>query len=178
MSAQERATTPNGTLYNLATSDIEPWQFFCVGAHSLWYAPLEAIMVLCLLIREAGPAALVGWGALVVIPVLQSRLGRRFGALRRIASPFTDTRVSLTQQAIAGSRLIKINGWESALYDIITKARGLEIERKHAAWSCKGTNEALYYASSTVIAGITFATRVLTGTELTRRNVFVSLVLL
>ncbi|CAN0466179.1 unnamed protein product, partial [Hapterophycus canaliculatus] len=45
----------------------------------------------------------------------QGCFSRKFASVRQRVTTLTDERVKLTNQAVAGARLMKMNGWEPAL---------------------------------------------------------------
>ncbi|CAM9434413.1 unnamed protein product, partial [Ectocarpus sp. 13 AM-2016] len=109
---------------------------------------------------------------------VQGAFSRRFSQVRQRVTVLTDERVNLTNQAVAGARLMKINAWEPALEKEIRRVRAEEIRVLLKATLLRAINEALFFVQPAVISCLVFATYHLLGNVLEPRQVFTTLALL
>ncbi|CAM9820973.1 unnamed protein product, partial [Ectocarpus sp. 8 AP-2014] len=125
---------------------------------------------------------------------VQGAFSRRFSQVRQRVTVLTDERVKLTNQAVAGARLMKINAWEPALEKEIRRqwagehalsntiavdlVRAEEIRVLLTATLLRAVNEAMFFIQPAVISCLVFATYHLLGNVLAPRQVFTTLALL
>jgi ATP-binding cassette subfamily C (CFTR/MRP) protein 4 len=115
---------------------------------------------------------------LFMLMPLQFYLSRRFVHFRSQIAAITDARVSLVSQAVSGARVMKMNAWELEFDKRISKIRAEEVSKLQNSGRLKALNEAIYYFTSVVVAVFIFTIHVLTGGQLTPKNVFTTLALL
>lgn len=94
----------------------------------LWASPLNIIITVFLLFREIKWTVVGGIITLIVILILQAKLGKYQSNLRTKALKFTDTRISLLTKLLVGIRVWKINGWEYKISNQVEEARKQEIK--------------------------------------------------
>ncbi|CAM9857370.1 unnamed protein product, partial [Choristocarpus tenellus] len=155
-----------GYLVNLASSDVERFQYGGMFVHYLWLAPLETLVILYFGLREVGVSFLAGFAALALLIPLQACFSKRFMQVRKNVTSLTDERVKLTSQAITGARLMKINAWEPALEREISRQGMVRSEEVHAllrAMTLRAINEAMFFAQPAVISLLVFLTYHYTG---------------
>jgi ATP-binding cassette subfamily C (CFTR/MRP) protein 1 len=102
--------------------DAAAWQL-----HSLWAAPITVVVAMGLLIAQLGPSALVGMALLLLLLPLQALLMRHLMQLRRQTNALTDKRVRMTQETVAGIRVVKLLGWEEAMEKHLGQVRTEEL---------------------------------------------------
>ncbi|CAN0314176.1 unnamed protein product, partial [Scytosiphon promiscuus] len=90
----------------------------------------------------------------------------------------TDERVKLTNQAVTGARLLKINAWEPALESEIRRVRAQEVRALLKATMLRAANEAMFFAQPAVLSCLVFGTYHLLGNVLSPQQVFTTLALL
>ncbi|CAM9767000.1 unnamed protein product, partial [Ectocarpus sp. 12 AP-2014] len=108
----------------------------------------------------------------------QGAFSRRFSQVRQRVTVLTDERVKLTNQAVAGARLMKINAWEPALEKEIRRVRAEEIRVLLKATLLRAVNEAMFFIQPSVMSCLVFATYHSLGNMLAPRQVFTTLALL
>lgn len=69
------------------------------------------MLIIGLMVWQIGPAALAGVGLLVVFAPLQGILFKHLSLVRREIAPITDQRIKLTNEILAGIRVIKYFAW-------------------------------------------------------------------
>ncbi|CBN77893.1 conserved unknown protein [Ectocarpus siliculosus] len=167
-----------GHLVNLTTSDVERFQYGGLFVNYLWEAPLESLVILYFGLDLVGVSFLAGFAALALIVPMQAAFSRRFSQVRQRVTVLTDERVKLTNQAVTGARLMKINAWEPALEKEIRRVRAEEIRVLLKATLLRAINEAMFFVQPAVLSCLVFATYHLLGNVLTARQVFTTLALL
>lgn len=167
-----------GEMSNLTSNDVERFLFASLFISYMFWAPVEALAVLCVGVTMIGPAFAAGYLVLFAFVPMQFYLGHRFATYRSQIAKITDQRVSLVSQAIQGVRVMKMNGWELQFSERINKLRGEEVNMVQAASRYRAMNEAIFYATNISVAIVVFVVHVLTGHELTTHDVFVTLTLI
>ncbi|CAM9399555.1 unnamed protein product, partial [Ectocarpus sp. 12 AP-2014] len=182
-----------GHLVNLTTTDVEAFQKGGTFVNYLWGAPLQSLVILYFGLDQVGVSFLAGFAALALIVPMQGAFSRRFSQVRQRVTVLTDERVNLTNQAVAGARLMKINAWEPALEKEIRRQWAGEHANTNAIWASdysdeirvllkatllRAINEAMFFVQPAVISCLVFVTYHLLGNVLAPRQVFTTLALL
>lgn len=164
----------SGGIVNLAAGDVERFQKLCQMGAYVVLAPAEAVVILWLLWREVGIAALAGAGTLLFFVILQTWLSQRTAALRMHISKVTDERVRLQGQVIAGIRTLKMYAWEPPYASAVKRVRAKESALIAQASTYRAINEAFAVVASTLVCGATFLAAWGMEQHLSPRNVFVT----
>eukprot|EP00903_Cladosiphon_okamuranus_P016201 g14950.t2 len=167
-----------GHLVNLTTTDVERFQYSGMFVHYLWAAPLESLVILYFGWDLVGMSFLAGFAALVLMVPMQAVFSRKFSEVRQRVTVLTDERIKLTNQAVTGARLMKINAWEPALEKEIRRVRAEEVRVLLKATLLRAVNEALFFVQPAVVSCLVFTTYHLLGNVLSPQQVFTTLALL
>ncbi|BDA43779.1 probable cystic fibrosis transmembrane conductance regulator [Coccomyxa sp. Obi] len=168
-----------GRIVNLVSNDVRRFDdampFWCF----LWGGPLELAIVLVLLSVELGPAAAFAGVAsmLLVIPV-QGTLVSYIGQLRTNTARYTDERVRLAGEAIAGCLAVKMLGWEDAMCASLKGIRSNEALHAVKMARIRACNMAMFFFIMPVSSFITFAAAHALGKHLSVPSISYSLALL
>lgn len=139
----------------------------------LFWAPVQSFAILGVGIWLLGPAFAAGFALLMVVVVpLQFYLSHKFAFYRSKIAGITDQRVNLISQAVYGTRVMKMSGWEWQFYDRIAKLREAELGQIEKANRLKAWNETLFFSANVVISIVIFLVHIAMGETLTPRNVF------
>ncbi|XP_052786000.1 ATP-binding cassette sub-family C member 4-like [Mya arenaria] len=120
--------TTTGKIVNLVSNDVNRLSQPVSFLHYLWIGPLEAIVVLALLWRELGPSTFAGFAVMLLLIPVQVWMGKLFSRFRQKTAGYTDERVGLMNEIIAGMRLIKMYCWEKPFGDLVKKVRRNEVQ--------------------------------------------------
>eukprot|EP00752_Nemacystus_decipiens_P006704 g6027.t1 len=167
-----------GHLVNLMTTDVERFQYGGTFVNYLWEAPLESLVILYFGLDQVGVSFLAGFAALALMVPTQAVFSRKFSQVRQRVTVLTDERVKLTNQAVTGARLMKINAWEPALEKEIRRVRAEEVRVLLKATLLRAVNEAMFFVQPAVVSCLVFATYHLLGNVLNPQQVFTTLALL
>ena len=171
-----------GHVVSMAATDLERFQKACQYLTYVVVAPLEAVVIFGLLWRELGwAAAIASLATMATFVALQGGLSYLFGRLRSSTARFSDERVRLTGQVVAGIRVIKSQGWEPPLAAAVLRVRDREMRLIASAAMLRATNEGIFTAAPFVIGAVTFLVAwgaPAGGGALTPRSVFVSSLLM
>jgi len=162
-----------GKIMNLASNDVERFLLSALFVSYLIWSPLQSLAILYVGWTLVGRAFAAGFALLVFgfVP-LQIFLSRRFIHYRSKIAGITDTRVNFVSQAVYGSRLMKMSGFEWRFLERIQEIRRKEVKQITQANELKALNEALFFCSNVVISAVIFVVHVLSGETLTPRDVF------
>ncbi|XP_053404593.1 ATP-binding cassette sub-family C member 4-like isoform X3 [Mercenaria mercenaria] len=146
LSSEGLGKTTTGQIVNLMSNDVNRFDQAVIFLHFLWVGPIEAIAVLAILWRELGPSTLAGFAVLLLLVPVQGWMGKLFSKFRQKTAKFTDERVRLMNEIIAGMRVIKMYCWEKPFGDLVKKVRRSETRAVHkinnlrAIWEAIVTN--------------------------------------
>ena len=168
-----------GKVLNIASNDVERFILATLFISYGFWAPVQSLAILGLGIHLIGASFAAGYGLLVCVFVpLQFYLSKRFAVLRSKVASITDRRVTLVSQAVAGVRVMKMNGWENQFASRIASVRLQEITEIQRANRLKALNEAVFFSANVVVSIIIFIVHVALGGQLTPRNVYTVMVLI
>ncbi|XP_070582140.1 ATP-binding cassette sub-family C member 4-like [Ptychodera flava] len=125
--------TTTGQMSNLMTNDVSRFDQAITFLHYLWLGPLQALVILGILLYEIGWACLFGYALLVFLFPMQAFLGKLFGKLRRKTAVLTDERVRLMDEIVNAMRVIKMYAWEKPFSGMVVRVRKSEIAKVMAA---------------------------------------------
>jgi ATP-binding cassette, subfamily C (CFTR/MRP), member 4 len=172
-STHQETAASSGKILNLASNDVERFLMASLFINYLFWAPIQSFAILGVGIWLLGPAFAAGFALLIVVVVpLQFFLSNRFAYYRSKIAALTDRRVNLVSQAVYGTRVMKMSGWEWQFFDRIQSIRKREIDQISKANRLKAWNEALFFSANVVISIVIFLVHVAMGETLTPRNVF------
>lgn len=168
----------NGHITNLASNDVERFQFTSVAAVFIFVGPIASVLILILGIFVTGSAFAIGFSLMILLLPIQMHMGRKFAQFRSRVAALTDSRVSMVSQTVYGNRVMKFNGWEDSFREKIAHQREQEVNVLYRASIYRAFNEALFYFTSLVVSVITFVIDVIAnGTVLTPKTVFTAITL-
>ncbi|CAI6007087.1 unnamed protein product [Closterium sp. NIES-65] len=169
--ALTRITT--GHCITLMSNDVRRFDELPMFAQFLWAAPLELVVVTALIVLEVGAQpAFAGIAALLALIPLQALFGHFFAKQRRRTVEFTDARVKMTGEVLSGILAVKMFAWEAPFTSFIQRIRNKERRNIELASYIKAFNEASYFASSSMVSLVIFATYTLQGGYLQPSTVF------
>jgi ATP-binding cassette, subfamily C (CFTR/MRP), member 4 len=155
MGALGDATT--GRIFNLAAGDTMRIMFGLMFLPYFVWGPIEALIILGLLVWEIGWAAAIGWLFFVLIFVpLQLYFSRWFAKLQFAAAKAADHRIKLTTEIVTGAGCVKSHCWENAFVKIVDQARSKEVGILKKIATLRGLNEGIYFSSTTVVGAVIF----------------------
>lgn len=175
LSLQSLSKVSVGHVVNLSSQDVEGFQLLGCFTHFIYQPILEAIAIIYLGIDAIGVSFIAGFSIIVLLIPLQKVVSMQVGKARRFTSTHTDERIRLVNQALSGARLMKINGWEHVLRELIESVRATESSGILVTNMMRGLNEAIFFAAPVLIGFLTFTTYVSLGGTLNTGKVFVVL---
>ncbi|WAR27474.1 MRP4-like protein [Mya arenaria] len=164
------AGTTTGQIVNLMSNDVNRFDQAVIFLHFLWVGPLEAIAVLAILWRQLGPSTLAGFAVLLLLVPVQGYMGK----LQKTAK-YTDERVRLMNEIIAGMRVIKMYCWEKPFGDLVKKVRRQEAEKVKLLGYLRGFILGPFFVSAKLIIFVVFLVYISTGGVITSEKVFVAI---
>ncbi|XP_054643013.1 ATP-binding cassette sub-family C member 4-like isoform X4 [Dunckerocampus dactyliophorus] len=166
--------TTTGQIVNLLSNDVNRFDEVTLYLHFLWIAPLQAAMVILLLMYWIGPSCLAGMAVFLVLIPVQTMFGRLFSTLRAKTAVLTDSRIRTMNEVITGIRVIKMCGWEKPFAALVDEVRRMEISTIMKSSYLRGLNMASFFVASKLIIFITVCVYVLTGNQLSSSTVFMA----
>ncbi|KAL1500932.1 hypothetical protein ABEB36_006349 [Hypothenemus hampei] len=118
-----------GQMINLLSNDVARFDNCMRYLHYLWLAPLETLLIMCLLYYNVGFTSLSGFCLIILFMPLQMILGKLASKFRLTTAVKTDERVRTMNEIINGIQVIKMYNWEKYFSNVIAFIRELEIKQ-------------------------------------------------
>lgn len=165
--------TASGKIVNLLSNDVSRFDIVSIMVHSMWEAPLVALIIMYLLYTEAGYAALIGIIPVFCVVPLQSYTGKLSAIYRKQTAMKTDERVRLMDEIISGVQVIKMYAWEKPFEKLIKFARKSELKIVKKSSYVRGLFMTFNLFTTRVALFCTLLTMSLMDQKITAAKVFV-----
>ncbi|KAI9024263.1 P-loop containing nucleoside triphosphate hydrolase protein [Hyaloraphidium curvatum] len=166
-----------GKTVNLMSVDTSRLDAASSQLHQLWSAPLVVSVAIVILLVQLGPPALAGLALLIVMVPVQAFVMRYLVRLRRETNKLTDKRVRMTQEAMAGIRVLKFLGWEAAMENQLAEVRMEELKNVRTIGNIRAYIMGVSQAQPILASLLTFVAYGLAGRALTPPLAFSSIAL-
>uniref|UniRef100_A0A0L8HT71 ABC transmembrane type-1 domain-containing protein n=1 Tax=Octopus bimaculoides TaxID=37653 RepID=A0A0L8HT71_OCTBM len=104
--------TTTGQIVNLMSNDVNRFDQVLLYTHFFIIGPPQTVAIIIILWYILGPVCLLGFLVLIVIIPLQVWMGKLVSKYRCKTAIFTDQRMALMNEIIAGMRILKLYCWE------------------------------------------------------------------
>ena len=115
--------TRSGNTINLVSNDVQKIEKSLNQLGMVFSAPMELSISLGILWYFIGWEALIGTTVFFVLVAFQILLARKAADLRKKAATFTDERLMVMNEIIAGIRAVKMFAWEWNFIDVVRELR-------------------------------------------------------
>ncbi|KAG0047342.1 hypothetical protein BGZ83_007579 [Gryganskiella cystojenkinii] len=166
-----------GTVVNLISNDIQPFENATPFMLYAIIGPLEMIAVMYFLWQEIDVACLSGLLVFAILMPIQTFFSRQFGTIRNKTVNARDDRIRTLSDVFSGIELVKLCAWEVPFQEKILMLRSIELGYIWKANLMRASNMAIYFFFQPLTALFVFVTYWLQNKTLTPDKVFVSLTL-
>ncbi|KAJ8918453.1 hypothetical protein NQ315_008150 [Exocentrus adspersus] len=166
LSKSALAETTIGQMVNLLSNDVGRFDFAMQHFHNLWIAPIETLVVMCLLYWYVGPTAMVGVVFLLLFIPFQMYMAKKTSQYRLRTALRTDERVRLMNEIISGIQVIKMYTWEKPFSKLVEIARLKEIKQIRATSTIRAIIMSCNLVLNRMAIFLCILTYVLTGNTL------------
>jgi ATP-binding cassette subfamily C (CFTR/MRP) protein 1 len=128
ISAAGRAATSTGQVVNMMSNDTTQLQRFIQFGGMTMVAPLQIIVALALIYQQVGNATWVGVAFMVALAPVNVVVFSVVGKMRRKVLKYSDLRVKMMNEILAGIRIIKYYAWERPFAKEVGKIRDSELK--------------------------------------------------
>jgi ABC-type multidrug transport system fused ATPase/permease subunit len=142
-----------------------------------WSAPIQLAICLGILIDNLGASALAGFGLMVLVTPVQTRVMKRLFSIRKKSMVWTDKRAKLLQELLGGMKIIKFFAWETPFLERISQYRKNEIHHIRTLLLIRAANNAIAISLPSLAAVLSFVTYALSGHPLDPAKIFTALTL-
>jgi ATP-binding cassette subfamily C (CFTR/MRP) protein 4 len=152
-STHQETNASTGRIMNLASNDVERFLLAALFISHLIWSPIQSLAILVVGCTQIGPSFAIGFILLIFgfVP-FQFYLSNRFAFLRSKIAGITDQRVNFVSQAVQGSRVMKMSGYEYRFLDRIMEWRLKEVNQISKANRLKALNEAMFFSCNIVVS--------------------------
>lgn len=127
ISAAGRAQTSTGQVVNMMSNDTAQLQRFLQFFGFILVAPIQIIVALVLIYQQVGNAVYVGVAFMVLLVPVNSLVFSKISKMRRKVLKYSDARVKMINEILAGIRIIKFYAWEQPFGKEVNRLRGKEL---------------------------------------------------
>ena len=166
-----RLTSP-GQIINMISNDVQKFEDASGFIYYIVVGPIEALLILFFIYQQIGLASLAAIGILLLLIPLQSVFARNFAALRRLSNNHRDNRIKSMSDMIIGVIVVKLYAWEIPFIEKIKELREKEMKTILSASILRAMNEAIFFASSSIVSVVTFVTFFFLGGKFSSSAVF------
>ncbi|KAJ3351226.1 Multidrug resistance-associated protein 4 [Entophlyctis luteolus] len=168
-------TSSTGLIVNLVSNDVQRFEDAAPFAHFIWLGPLEVVLMTYFMYTQIGFASFAAVGALLALIPIQGYFARVFARLRKRTVSLRDERIKNISDSLAGMLVVKLYAWEEAFEKTINGVRDTELWNIRKASFMRASNEALFFASGSLIEIFAFITFWLIGGVFTPAKIFTSI---
>nr|KAJ3418380.1 Multidrug resistance-associated protein 4 [Polyrhizophydium stewartii] len=165
----------SGQIINMISNELQRIEDAAGFAFYIVIGPIEALLVFYFVYEQIGLAAVAAVGALLMLVPLQSVFANQFAVLRRATNVHRDNRTKSITDMIAGMLVVKLYAWELPFIGRIKDLRDKELASIRKASVLRALNEAIFFASSSIVSMFAFVSFYFLGGVLTASNVFTCL---
>lgn len=126
LEAKTLADSPD--ILNLMSTDVDRIVNSCISFHSFWSIPFQLFITLYLLYTQIGSAFIAGVIFGVILIPINRCIAVKIGSYSEKLMGAKDKRVSMSSEALAGVKQIKLLAWEQIFIDKIQGCRKEEIK--------------------------------------------------
>eukprot|EP00040_Diaphanoeca_grandis_P032579 m.197814 g.197814 ORF g.197814 m.197814 type:complete len:1463 (-) comp32668_c0_seq4:261-4649(-) len=164
-----------GEATNLMSNDCERIFEGQRYLHYMWASPMFVCTVVGLATAEIGPAALVGFGMLLVLIPIQIFMGKAVGVSKRKMMPETDERTELTSQVLSGIQVVKAYNWSLPFSKQIRALRNKEMKHLTYIQNLRAVMRTILFIAPTLVPFVTMVTYEALGNTLTLEVTFLTI---
>lgn len=126
LEAKTLANSPD--ILNLMSTDVDRIVNSCISFHSFWSIPFQLFITLYLLYTQIGSAFIAGVVFGVALIPINRWIAVKIGTYSQKLMDAKDKRVSITNEALAGVKQIKLLAWEELFIKKIQNCRQEEVK--------------------------------------------------
>ena len=167
----------SGEIVNLMSVDAQRMQDLMAYFAMLFSAPYQISLSVYFLWGQLGPAVFAGVGVMLCVVPVTGFVASRSRQLQKGLMRVKDERIKVTNEVLAGIKIIKLYAWERPFGEKIDGIREDELRAlwKYQLWSLM--SRFLWTVVPIMVSVAAFATFTLTGGELTPARAFTALAL-
>ena len=122
-----KQTTSTGQIVNMFSTDTKQLVNLMQFLSMIVVAPSQIIVALALIYLQVGYAMFVGLGLMIILTPFNGFVFAKLSSYRREKMKFTDSRVKMMNEILAGIRIIKYYAWEAAFKAKVEGIRKIEM---------------------------------------------------
>ncbi|RUS89175.1 hypothetical protein EGW08_003054 [Elysia chlorotica] len=167
------------TIMNLVTKDMDVFPLVVLPATYILIGPVQ-LGVTCYMMWEwldLGPACVISLVLLILLFPMQIFMGKLYRALREKMDSLSSTRLRIVQLVMSGLEEMKTSNLTQFCCRVVARARRCELHHMAKLGRLQALNSSLTLTSGKVVVMATFLVLVVTGREISARQVFTALIL-
>lgn len=177
LSAKTLAVKTTGEITNLMAVDSSRLQDLTPYLHAIWYSAFQIVLAMSFLWQQMGVSCLAGITVIICMIPVSNRVSFYMKSLQQKLSKIRDERVKVTNEVLAGMKVIKVQAWEGEFNRKIMEIRERELENLRIYVFAQCSSTALYTAIPLLVSITTFGTYIALGNQLDIATALTSLAL-
>lgn len=161
LGAAALSSRSSGEIMNLMSVDASRMQELTPYLHAIWYSFYQITVAVYFLWQQVSYAALSGIAVILILIPVTAKVSSYLKATQKEISKIRDERVKVTNEVLAGMKVIKFQAWEQEFESRIQSIRTKELEYLKKYMLMQSYSSALYTSIPLLVAIATFATYVL-----------------
>ncbi|CAM1312335.1 ABCC4 (predicted) [Pycnogonum litorale] len=133
--------TSVGNIVNMMSNDTAKLELASLYFPYIIIGPIQTLIITVYMWYFLHPYAIIGMGVVLVFSFFQVFIGKIFGNLRSKTGNATDKRAKIMNEIIFGIKIIKMNAWEEAFSNVVSKFRTIECKYIKLTSILKALNE-------------------------------------
>ncbi|CAG9461161.1 unnamed protein product [Pedinophyceae sp. YPF-701] len=164
-----------GKIVTLMSNDAQKLQDVTLALHPCWGSPLYIVAIMVFLWDVIGWASLVGAGAMLMLGPLTGIVASKLVALRKAIIGYTDKRVTIMNEIVAGIRVLKYYAWETPFMKSVREWRAREAEKLRSQAYLSALFAMVLMAGPVAVGIFSFGSYGIAGKDLTTADAYAAL---
>jgi ABC-type multidrug transport system fused ATPase/permease subunit len=166
-----------GEITNLMAVDSTRLQDLTPYLHAIWYSFYQLVVALFFLWEQLGTSCLAGIAVIVLSIPVTGKISLYMKSLQKAMSSVRDERIKLSNEVLAGMKVIKLQAWEKEYQRKIEEIRNEELALMKKYVMAQAYSGTLFGAIPMVVAICTFMAYIAMGNSLDVATALTSLAL-
>lgn len=161
LSAGSLNSRTSGEIMNLMAVDASRMQDLTPYLHAIWYSFFQIAMAIYFLWGQVSYAALAGVACIILLIPMTSYVSSFLKNIQKDISRVRDERVKITNEVLAGMKVIKFQAWEQEFQQRVLTIRANELALFRKYIIMQSLSSALYSSVPLLVSITTFTTYVI-----------------
>eukprot|EP01029_Cantina_marsupialis_P002877 TRINITY_DN1275_c0_g1_i9.p1 TRINITY_DN1275_c0_g1~~TRINITY_DN1275_c0_g1_i9.p1 ORF type:complete len:1338 (+),score=500.54 TRINITY_DN1275_c0_g1_i9:101-4114(+) len=175
LSASSKQQSSTGKIVNLMSNDATRINNLFRIVQNAWSAPFQLVIGFGMLYFFLGWSGFSGVALMFILSPIQTKMMKKLVKTRKRVVGFTDARVKIVNELMAGIRVIKYYAWEKPFGKQVADSRRTEINQYSTYVIIQAINYVLWRSSIVFVTLLTFTIHASFGGEMKVSTIFTAI---